>query len=119
MSLGGMKDISSMKPVRITFFIALLVLGTGCSTLAGKEDTCVVMARRAQVRSSTAVVAADLKEVVRGDTLVILESMKMEIPVIAETAADHPGIPSFRALLALAYLEGELPFEAAELLAGD
>ena len=75
MSLGGMKDISSMKPVRITFFIALLVLGTGCSTLAGKEETCVVMARRAQVRSSTAVVAADLKEVVRGDTLDILDSI--------------------------------------------
>jgi len=70
-----MKDISSMKPVRITFFIALLMLGTGCSTLAGKEDTCVVMARRAQVRSSTAVVAADLKEVVRGDTLDIIDSI--------------------------------------------
>jgi tetratricopeptide (TPR) repeat protein len=40
-------------------------------------------------------------------------------PMIAETAADHPGIPSFRALLALAYLEGELPFEAAELLAAE
>ncbi len=40
-------------------------------------------------------------------------------PMIAETAADNPGIPSFRALLALAYLEGELPFEAAELLAAE
>ena len=40
-------------------------------------------------------------------------------PMIAETASDHPGIPSFRALLALAYLEGELPFEAAELLAAE
>ena len=70
-----MKDTASMKPVRITFFIALLMLAAGCSTLAGKEDTCVVMARRAQVRSSTAVVAADLKEVVRGDTLDILDSI--------------------------------------------
>jgi len=64
-----------MKPVRSTFVIILLMLGAGCSTLAGKEDTCVVMARRAQVRSSTAVVAADLKEVVRGDTLDILDSI--------------------------------------------
>jgi tetratricopeptide (TPR) repeat protein len=40
-------------------------------------------------------------------------------PMIAETAADNPGIPSFRALLALAYLEGELPLEAAELLAAE
>jgi tetratricopeptide (TPR) repeat protein len=39
--------------------------------------------------------------------------------MIAETAADNPGIPSFRALLALAYLEGELPLEAAELLAAE
>jgi hypothetical protein len=40
-------------------------------------------------------------------------------PMIAEMAAANPGIPSFRALLALAYLEGELPFEAAELLAAE
>jgi tetratricopeptide (TPR) repeat protein len=40
-------------------------------------------------------------------------------PMIAETAADNPGIPSFRALLALAYLEGELPLEAADLLAAE
>jgi AAA ATPase domain len=40
-------------------------------------------------------------------------------PMIAETAAENPGIPSFRALLALAYLEGELPIEAAELLAAE
>ena len=40
-------------------------------------------------------------------------------PMIAEMAADNPGIPSFRALLALAYLEGELPLEAAELLAAE
>ena len=40
-------------------------------------------------------------------------------PMIAETAAENPGIPSFRALLALAYLEGELPIEASELLAAE
>jgi hypothetical protein len=40
-------------------------------------------------------------------------------PMIAEMAAENPGIPSFRSLLALAYVEGELPFEAAELLAAE
>jgi AAA ATPase domain len=40
-------------------------------------------------------------------------------PMIAEMATENPGIPSFRSLLALAYLEGELPFEAAELLAAE
>jgi hypothetical protein len=39
--------------------------------------------------------------------------------MIAETAAENPGIPSFRSLLALAYVEGDLPFEAAELLAAE
>ncbi len=62
-----------MKHKRITVYLLLLILGSGCSSLAGKEETCVVMARRAQVRSSTAVVAADLKEVVRGDILDILD----------------------------------------------
>jgi len=47
---------------------------TGCSTLAQKDETGVVIARRAQVRSSTAVVAADLVEVSRGDVLDILDS---------------------------------------------
>jgi len=50
------------------------LVAAGCSTLAGKEETGVVIALRAQVRSSTAVVAADLKEVVRGDELEILSS---------------------------------------------
>lgn len=51
---------------------------SGCGALAGKEDTGVVIARRAQVRSSMAVVAADLKEVVRGDVLEILDSTSAE-----------------------------------------
>lgn len=47
---------------------------TACSTLADSGDTGVVIARSAQVRSSTAVVAADLVEVVRGDQVEILSS---------------------------------------------
>ncbi|HEX8097500.1 MAG TPA: SH3 domain-containing protein [Pyrinomonadaceae bacterium] len=50
-------------------------LAAGCTTLAKKSDTGVVIARRAQVRSSTAVVAADLVEVNRGDVVDILDSV--------------------------------------------
>lgn len=62
------------KTTRLKLFalIAAAVSASGCGALAGKEETGVVIARRAQVRSSTAVVAADMKEVVRGDVLVIL-----------------------------------------------
>jgi len=50
----------------------------GCSALAGKATTATVIARRAQIRSSTAVVAADLLDVMRGDTLYILETETVE-----------------------------------------
>ena len=58
--------------------LLLALLSAGCGALAGKEETGVVIARRAQVRSSTAVVAADLKEVVRGDVVEILDSYMAE-----------------------------------------
>src|SRR5205085_12028338 len=56
----------------------------GCSTynnltgIVGMTDTCTVIARRAQIRSSFAVVAADLLEVKRGQTLEVLEEMEFE-----------------------------------------
>ena len=53
--------------------LAALGLVQGCRTLAKQSDTGVVVARRAQIRSSTAVVAADLLEVNRGDTVAILD----------------------------------------------
>ena len=57
------------------FLILIIAFGfAGCSTLAKKDDTGVVIARRAQIRSSTAVVAADLIEVNRGDHVDILDS---------------------------------------------
>ena len=40
--------------------LVALSLAPGCNTLAKRNDTGVVVARRAQIRSSTAVVAADL-----------------------------------------------------------
>jgi hypothetical protein len=65
---------SSMKRIRLALTLLLLCFAVACTTLAGKEETGAVIARRAQVRSSTAIVAADLKEVVRGDELDILDS---------------------------------------------
>ena len=62
-----------MKPFRLALILTLLCLSCGCSALAGKTETGAVIARRAQVRSSTAIVAADLKEVVRGDELDIFD----------------------------------------------
>jgi hypothetical protein len=59
---------------------ALLLLSVGCSTLANKSSTGVIVARRAQIRSSTAVVAADLLQVNRGDVVDILESTDVTDP---------------------------------------
>jgi hypothetical protein len=57
-----------------------VALCASCSTLAKRSDTGVVVARRAQIRSSTAVVAADLLEVSRGDTLDILDFQDVQDP---------------------------------------
>ena len=47
-----------------TFLVFTSVLALmGCSTLARQSSTGVVVSRRAQIRSSTAVVAADLLQV--------------------------------------------------------
>lgn len=65
-----------MKYLKSFLLISLaLVLQVGCSKIIAKSDESgVVIARRAQVRSSTAVVAADLVEVSRGDVVDILDS---------------------------------------------
>ncbi len=61
------------------FLVLLLVVSlSGCSALASKGSTGVVISRRAQVRSSSAVVAADLTEVLRGDVLDILDTTTAE-----------------------------------------
>src|ERR1700741_4580044 len=61
---------------------ALVLLGAtqGCSTLAKRSSTGVIVARRAQIRSSTAVVAADLLQVNRGDVIDILDSTDVTDP---------------------------------------
>lgn len=54
---------------------SLVLLSIGCQTLGKRSSsTGVVVARRAQIRSSTAVVAADLLQVNRGDVVDILDS---------------------------------------------
>jgi len=50
----------------------------GVSTAVGLTDRGTVIVRRAQIRSSYAVVAADLLEVKRGDKLVITEEVEFE-----------------------------------------
>lgn len=63
----------------LLILIALSVV-QGCNTLAKQSDTGVVVARRAQIRSSTAVVAADLLVVNRGDPVDILDFQDVPDP---------------------------------------
>jgi hypothetical protein len=67
-----------MKFLKILLTLAVALGAASCSTLAKKDDTGVIIARRAQIRSSTAVVAADLLEVNRGDEVDILDSEAAE-----------------------------------------
>lgn len=70
-------QIKSFKTA-VLLFLPLLMLG--CQTLASKNTTGVIVARRAQIRSSTAVVAADLLQVNRGDQVDILDSSDVPDP---------------------------------------
>lgn len=63
-----------MRQIHLILVLASALIFAGCSTLAQRNSTGVVVARRAQIRSSTAVVAADLLQVNRGDQVDILES---------------------------------------------
>lgn len=70
-----------IKLFLFVFLTICAVISSGCGTvakLAGSNDKCVVIARRAQIRSSGAVVAADLLEVSRGQTLEILDDEMIE-----------------------------------------
>lgn len=62
------------------FILVVLSLAPGCKTIAKQNNTGVVVARRAQIRSSTAVVAADLLEVDRGDAVDILDYQDVQDP---------------------------------------
>src|SRR4029450_8315032 len=72
--------MTDMRRVHLAIVLCLTSLVAGCSTLAQRNSTGVVVARRAQIRSSTAVVAADLLQVNRGDVIDILESTDVPDP---------------------------------------
>jgi hypothetical protein len=71
---------TSTATLILTFLMLCLAALSGCKTLASKSNTGVVVARRAEIRSSTAVVAAKLLEVNRGDEVEILESVDVVDP---------------------------------------
>ena len=69
-----------MRFSRTIVVFAAVLLSLGCQTLAKRSSTGVIVARRAQIRSSTAVVAADLLQVNRGDAVDILDSTDVTDP---------------------------------------
>ena len=77
-------EVMSIQIRKFAFQVLLISISlgwaAGCSTLAKRNNTGVMVARRAQIRSSTAVVAADLLEVTRGDVVDILEFQDVQDP---------------------------------------
>jgi len=69
-----------MKFSKTIVVFGIVLLSLGCQTLAKRNSTGVIVARRAQIRSSTAVVAADLLQVNRGDVIDILDSTDVTDP---------------------------------------
>ena len=67
-------------PLLLFVVLAAVALLAGCSAIARTDSSGVVVSHRAQIRSSTAVVAADLLEVSRGDGVDILDSMEVPDP---------------------------------------
>ncbi len=79
---------TKVKFFALTWFCAVVLTQSGCglvneainnvTSLVGLSETATVIAKTAQIRSSYAVVAADLLEVKRGDKLDILEQTEFE-----------------------------------------
>ena len=69
-----------MRSLKTILILTPVLMLLGCSTLARQSSSGVVVARRAQIRSSTAVVAADLLQVNRGDQVQILDSTDVPDP---------------------------------------
>ena len=72
--------VNPMRVIRTISIVLPMLTVLGCSTLARQSSSGVVVARRAQIRSSTAVVAADLLQVNRGDQVDILDSVDVPDP---------------------------------------
>src|SRR6266852_6611956 len=75
-------ELKKRKGSLLARSLALLpaLLLAGCSTLANKSNTGVVVVRSAQILSSTAVVSANLLEVNRGDIVDILDQVDVPDP---------------------------------------
>jgi hypothetical protein len=71
--------LSSLSSTTGLLICGLLLL-SGCNTLASRSNTGTVVSRSAKIRSSTAVVAADLLEVSRGDNVDILDQIEVPDP---------------------------------------
>jgi len=77
-----------LKSITLFFVVTFLLFQSGCSILdstvsgvsnaIGITDSATVIAKTAQVRTSYAVVAADLLEVKRGDKLDVMDTMDFE-----------------------------------------
>ena len=68
-----------MRSIKTLAILIVPLILAGCQTLATNSSTGVIV-QRAQIRSSTAVVAADLLEVNRGDEVDILDSTDVSDP---------------------------------------
>ena len=69
-----------MQLIKSLLIGGCLALAVGCSTLAKRNDSGVIVATRVPIRSSTAVVAADILFVSRGDQVDVLESVDVPDP---------------------------------------
>jgi hypothetical protein len=78
--LSRMHSLIDTKAIQIAALLSFAALLAGCSAIARTGSSGVVVSRTAQIRSSTAVVAADLLEVNRGDSLDILDTLDVPDP---------------------------------------
>jgi hypothetical protein len=79
MARSKFEELKAPLLFAVTALLPIFLL-TSCGTLASRSNTGVVVTRSAQIRSSTAVVAADLLEVIRGDVVDILDSVDIPDP---------------------------------------
>jgi hypothetical protein len=73
-------NVLNRRTIKAALVLTLPFALASCSAIASHNSTGVVVARSAQIRSSTAVVAADLYEVKRGDTVDLLDSVDVPDP---------------------------------------
>jgi len=80
-----------LRALLFSILISAGLMGTGCDLgVLGQNDTATVIAKTAQIRTSYAVVAADLLEVKRGDRLDIIDQFEYEkVPWFRVRARDE------------------------------